>query len=177
MLDIDFIRDNRDLVQKSAASKNIEINIDKLLDLDSKRRGLIEQSNEKRRQRNEHAQILKESGPTSEENIAKGKALKTELQAIENELKTVEDEYYGRLKQVPNIATEDTPVGKSEADNKVVEEWGDKPELDFEAKNHWEIAEDKGWIDKERAAKVAGARFAYLKGSLVMLQQAIIQHT
>lgn len=177
MLDIDFIKANRDLVQRSAVNKNIKVDIGQLLKLDAERRSLIEQSNEKRRQRNEHANMLKESGPTSQDNIQKGKVLKTELQQIEQKLKQVEEEYGALLKIVPNIATEDTPVGKTAEDNQVVGEWGDKTNFDFEPKTHWDIAESKGWIDKERASKVSGARFAYIKGPLVLLQQAIISYT
>jgi seryl-tRNA synthetase len=73
------------------------------------------------------------------------------------------------------MPVDDVPVGASEDENVVVKEWGEKPQFDFEPKNHWQIAEERGLIDKERAAKVAASRFAYIKGDLVRLQFAIIQ--
>ena len=71
---------------------------------------------------------------------------------------------------------DDVPVGASEDENVEVKVWGEPTHFDFEPKNHWEIGEQKDWIDKERAAKVTGARFAYLKGDLVQLQFALIQY-
>ena len=177
MLDIQFIRDNREQVERAAINKNITINLEELLVLDEKRRSLIQQIDEKRRQRNEHAAMFKTSGPTSSENITKGKALKNELVVLEVDYEKINKQYIDLLKQVPNITTDDTPIGKSEADNQVVYEWGERSQFDFTPKNHWEIAEANEWIDKERAAKVTGARFAYIKGPLVLLQQAVIQHT
>jgi seryl-tRNA synthetase len=76
---------------------------------------------------------------------------------------------------VPNVPLENVPIGVSEKENAVVREWGKKPSFDFEPKNHWQIAEERGLIDKERAAKVAGSRFAYIKGDLVRLQFALVQ--
>jgi seryl-tRNA synthetase len=74
---------------------------------------------------------------------------------------------------VPNVALDSVPVGSSEDENVVIKTVGDKPQFDFVPKTHWEIAEARDWIDKERAAKIAGARFAYLKGSLVRLEMAL----
>jgi seryl-tRNA synthetase len=73
------------------------------------------------------------------------------------------------------MPTDDVPIGASEADNVVVKQWGDKPKFDFEPQNHWQIGQAKGWIDKERATKVAGSRFVYLKGDLVLLEFALWQ--
>jgi seryl-tRNA synthetase len=78
-------------------------------------------------------------------------------------------------KRIPNIPTPDTPIGLTEEENVVVKQWGKIREFAFTPKNHAEIAAIRGWIDKERAANVAGARFAYLKGDLVKLQFALIQ--
>jgi seryl-tRNA synthetase len=83
---------------------------------------------------------------------------------IETELSPLEEEWQELMYKVPNIPEPEVPVGKSEEDNVVVEHFGQKPEFGFRPKNHWEIAQAKGWIDKERAAKVSGARFAYMKG-------------
>lgn len=176
MLDIQFIRDNREQVERAADSKNIKVDIGRLLELDEQRRQLNAETDELRRQRNELAGRAK-GGKPSTEDIAQGKQLKVKITEHEEKLQPIQTEYESLLKQVPNIATDDTPVGQSEADNQVVYEWGERPIFDFTPKNHWEMAEANGWIDKERAAKVTGARFAYIKGPLVLLQQAVIQHT
>ena len=176
MLDIDFIRDNREAVESAAKNKQIDVDVSELLKLDSKRRELIEKVEGVRRSRNQHAEKLK-GGKPSPEDVETGKQLKEELSELEKELEPVAGKFTELLKQVPNIATEDTPVGSTEEDNQTVYEWGTKPDFDFEPKNHWEIAEARGWIDKERAAKVTGARFAYVKGPLVKLQLAIMQFT
>jgi len=78
------------------------------------------------------------------------------------------------IKSVPNLPTEDVPIGMSEDDNQVAKTVGDIPKFDFEARTHWEIAEMRGWIDKERASKVSGSRFAYIKGDMVKLQWSIL---
>ena len=176
MLDIDFIRDNRTLVEDAAKNKQLDVDVARLLELDEQRRGLIEQAESLRQQRNEHAQKLK-GGKPSDEDIAKGKELKEQLADVESKLEPILTEFTEFLKQVPNVPTEDTPLGASEDENQVIDSWGDKPQFDFEPKNHWEIAEARGWIDKERAAKVTGARFAYVMGPLVQLQLAIMQFT
>ena len=89
----------------------------------------------------------------------------------------VKEEFDDLMLKAPNIPTEDTPIGKDETENKVIREVGKLPAFNFKSKNHWEIAQEHDLIDKERAAKVAGARFAYIKGLLAQLQFAIIQFT
>ncbi|MDX1766343.1 MAG: serine--tRNA ligase [Candidatus Saccharimonadales bacterium] len=176
MLDIEFIRDNREAVKNAAKNKQINVDVDKLLELDEQRRDLIEKTEKIRQERNQHAEKLK-AGKPSDEDVAKGKKLKDNLAELESKLEPVVESFHDLLKQVPNIATEDTPVGATENENQTVYEWGTKPDFEFKPRNHWEIAEARGWIDKERAAKVAGARFAYIKGPLVKLQLAIMQFT
>ena len=106
--------------------------------------------------------------------IEKSKALKEELQVLEAESDAVEAEFLALYKKIPNIPTADTPIGLTEDENVVVRQWGTIPTFSFPVKSHAEIAEARGWLDKERAAKVTGSRFAYLKGDLVRLQFALI---
>ncbi len=177
MLDIKYIRDNRDRVSRDATNKNIEIDVDKLLKLDDERRALTTQVEELRAKRNEISSAMGGGNKPSDADIASSKEIKVQLTKIEDQLESVEVEFILLLKEVPNVSSEDTPVGDSEEENKVVYEKGKKPSFDFEPRNHWEIAQKRGWIDKERAAKVTGSRFAYLKGELVRLQLAIVQFT
>lgn len=174
MLDIRFIRDNAEAVQTAAKHKGYDVSIATLLQLDDERRELQRQVDELRQQRNEIAAQMKGGKPESSL-IEQGKVIKAKLSGLEAHLSEVEKRYTALLKQVPNMPHADVPVGLSEDENVEVKVVGDIPIFDFVPKNHYEIAEAKGWLDKERAAKVAGARFAYIVGDLVLLQQAIIQ--
>jgi seryl-tRNA synthetase len=174
MLDIRYIRENPELVKEKAKQKGYDVDIEQLLGFDKKRNELLQKTEELRRQRNELAEKGK-SGPPSAEDIQKGKELKEELGDLDHQLSSIEEEFTVLWRKVPNMPVEDVPVGASEDENVVVKEWGEKPQFDFEPKNHWQIAEERGLIDKERAAKVAASRFAYIKGDLVRLQFAIIQ--
>ncbi len=174
MLDIRFIRDNAEAVQQNATNKGYTVSIGELLDIDNKRRGLAQQADELREQRNTISEQMK-GGKPEPELIEKGKSIKERLSKLESELKEIDESYQKLLKSVPNMASPDVPVGESEDENVVAKTVGDKPQLDFEPKSHAVIAEAKGWLDKDRAAKVAGSRFAYIKGDLVKLQFALIQ--
>ncbi len=174
MLDIRFIRDNPDKVQQAARDKGYNVSISELLELDEDRRELQQQVDALRERRNAIASSMK-GGRPEQSAIDEGKQIKIELAEREGYLGNAEAGYMKLLKQVPNMPTDDVPVGKSEDENIEVKVVGDKPQFDFEPKNHYEIAGAKGWLDKERAAKVAGSRFAYILGDMVMLEQAIIQ--
>ena len=174
MLDIRFIRDNAENVQRAAEQKGYDVSIKKLLELDDERRSLQQQVDELRERRNQNAATMK-GGKPEQSSIDEGKRIKIELAEREGYLTDVDTEFTDLLKKVPNMPHEDVPVGASEDENAEVKVVGDIPSFDFAPKNHHEIAEAKGWLDKERAAKVAGARFAYVMGDMVLLQQAIIQ--
>ena len=175
MLDIQFIRDNPELVAEKSRQKGYEVDITQLLGFDDERRQLLLQVEALRRQRNELTQQTKGQKP-DEEQIAAGRELRDKVADLEHKLTSIEQEFGTLLKAVPNMPLDDVPVGTSEADNVVAKQVGDKLQFDFKPKQHYELAEPKGWIDKERAAKVSGSRFAYLKGDLVRLQFAIIQY-
>jgi serine--tRNA ligase len=174
MLDIRFIRENADAVQRASEQKGYQVSISDLLELDDSRRDLQKRVDELRQRRNEVASRMK-GGKPEQDLVDRGKAIKAELGQLESQLDRVNGRYMALLKQVPNMPHADVPVGLSEDENVEIKVVGDIPQFDFAPKNHYEIAEAKGWLDKERAAKVAGARFAYIMGDLVLLQQAIIQ--
>jgi seryl-tRNA synthetase len=174
MLDIQFIRDNADLVAEKSKQKGYEVDIRQLLGFDEERRELLLQVEELRRQRNELSAATKGQRP-SDEQVARGRELKDQLANLEHKLAAIEKEFTDLLKKVPNMPLDDVPVGASEDENQVSKTIGEPTKFDFQPKSHVEIAEAKGWLDKERAAKVTGSRFAYIKGDLVKLQFAIIQ--
>jgi seryl-tRNA synthetase len=175
MLDIKFIRGNPQLVTEKSKQKGYDVDVDQLLGFDKKRSELLQQVEDLRRRRNELAEKGK-SGPPSEEEINQGREIKGQLGNLEHQLASIEEEFHALLRKVPNMPLDNVPVGATEEENKVVKEWGEKPNFDFDPKNHWKIAEERGLIDKERAAKVAGSRFAYIKGDLVRLQFALVQY-
>ncbi len=173
MLDIRFIRENAELVQKNTEQKGYKnISIAELLKLDEDKRTLQQQVDELRAARNENAAKMK-GGKPEQSLIDEGKRIKVELADRENLLRETDEKFIVLLKKVPNIALDFVPVGASEDENVITKTVGEVPTFDFPVKNHAEIAEAKGWLDKERAAKVAGSRFAYLKGDLFMLEWAV----
>lgn len=174
MLDIQFIRDNADEVAKKSEQKGYKVDIAKLLKLDDEVRRLTPEVDQYRSERRQLAESNKGKKP-SEEQIAHGKAIREKLNPLWEKLETVKNERDELLKQVPNMPWDDVSVGASEAENIVSKKVGKPAQFDFKPKTHWEIGEVKEWIDKERAAKVTGTRFAYIKGDLVQLQMAIIQ--
>jgi len=174
MLDIQFIRDNADLVQETSAQKGYKVNIGELLELDTERRTRLTQIEELRARRNQLTVEMKGQKPTDEQ-LTTGRQLKEEISARESELKAIEEKYDVRLRAVPNVPAEDVPVGATEDENVVLRKVGEPRDFGFTPKNHWEILEPRDMLDKERAAKISGSRFAYLKGGLVQLQFAIVQ--
>jgi seryl-tRNA synthetase len=173
MIDVQIVRDNPELVKEKTKQKGYEVDIDKFLELDNDRKELLAKVENLRQRRNEIAALMK-GGRPEQALIEQGKEVKIQLSEQEQYLTKTENEWLNLLKKIPNIPLDFVPVGASENDNLVDKTWGEKPEFNFNIKNHWQISQEKDWIDKERAAKVAGSRFAYIKGNLTLLQFAII---
>ena len=168
MLDINFIRENTELVKKAARDKKVEVDIDELLRLDEERRGLIFKIDELRQQKNQAAK---------DRDIEKGRQVKEELDSLEKEFADGEGRYTDLVIMVPNIPASDVPEGKDESENVVIRKWGEPKEFSFPVKDHIELGESLGIIDTEKASQVSGARFNYLKAEAVSLQFALIQYT
>ncbi len=172
MLDIRYIRENADRVQESAKNKGYnDVSIARLLDTDEQRRQLQQQVDELRMQRNEIAGQMK-GGKPAPELIEQGRALKEELAKLENDLRDVEADFQAQMDAVPNVTLEDVPLG-GEEDSVEVKAWGNKRQS---AEDHLEFATQRGWLDFERGAKVAGTKFYYIKGDLMLLENAIYQY-
>ena len=166
MLDIKFIRENPEKVQKAAKDKGIEVDIDHILEIDSKFRELALKVQNLREKRNKVAK---------EQNIEEGKRLKTELERDENALRAVEEELNNWLLKIPNPAKEDVKVGKDESENEAVRKNGDPTKFDFKPLDHLDIGVSLDIIDVDRASKVSGSRFAYLKNEAVLLEFGLVQ--
>ena len=168
MLDIQFIRENTEKVKKGVADKQFDPSIvDKVLELDGKRRKLIVEVEELRAKRNKVAE---------EKNIEEGKKVKEELRAKEPELIKVEKEFEDILNQVPNIPLPQVPVGKSEKDNIEVRKWGEPKKFDFTPKDHLELGKSLGILDFEAGAKVAGSQFYFWYREGALLELALVQY-
>ncbi|MDD3647850.1 MAG: serine--tRNA ligase [Candidatus Dojkabacteria bacterium] len=173
MLDIQFIKNNKKAVNKAILDKGIKLNLDYLLDLDTKRRTLKQEVDELRQKRNEIAAKLKATGK-NDKLIENGREVKKLLSELEEKYRAVKDEYDRLLWYVPQIPSEDTPVGKSDKENKVIEEGGVKPTFDFEPKDHIELGKGLDILDLERGTKVSGFRGYFLKNEGVMLHLGVL---
>ena len=171
MLDIKYIRENPEKVQDSADKKGYTVNIAELLKLDEARRSAGQQVDALREKRNAIAGQMK-GGKPSPELIEQGKAVKEELASVEVEFGKIDAQYQAALGAVPNIIFDDVPEG-GEEDSVEVKRWGEQK---TGAIDHLDYATSRDWVDFERGAKVAGAKFYYLKGDLALLESAIIRY-
>ncbi len=172
MLDIKFIRENAKLVAEKSKQKGYDIDIEKLLKVDEDRRKFIEEVDQIRSNRKQAAEARNQS----QGQALKLQALKSELKEKENKLEKLQEEYYTLIRQVPNLAKDDVPVGRDDSENKVKKTVGEKPKFSFTPKDHLDLGLSLGLIDTERASKISGTRFAYLKNELVSLEFALINY-
>jgi len=172
MLDIRFIRENPELVQEKAKQKGYDVDVPRLLRLEEELKQIKINLDHARHQRNEISENFKKKPPTPEEaeNARKFKDKVSQLERHFNE--TLPGDYDELIRAIPNIFPDDTPLG-GEENNKPVKSWGDAEAKDV--KDHLSWGEERGLIDFERGAKVAGNKFYYLKGSLVELELAVFQ--
>lgn len=171
MLDINFIRENPSKVKEACDKKQMKVDVDRLLELDKRKRELIVASETIKAEQNKISRLK----GADESAIAKAKELKEKVKEIEPELKTIEAEIYELMSKVPNIPFDDVPVGPDDSGNIVLRKVGKPTTFKFPAKDYMEIGEKLDLIDTERAAKVAGTRFGYIKGGLVQLEFAIVR--
>lgn len=170
MLDIRFIRENAEAVQKNAEQKGYKADVAKLLELDDERRSLQQQVDEWREKRNANAAKMK-GGKPEQTLIDEGKQIKIALAEREEYLNNTQQQFDELLMTLPNMIKSDVPIG-GEEDSEEVKQWGGQP---TGARDHLDYAVDRDWVDFERGAKVAGAKFYYLKGDLALLENAITQ--
>lgn len=174
MIDIQYIRDNPDLVKEKTKQKLVTVDIGALLKLDAERLNMLQQVETLRQKRNANSDKMK-GGKPDESVVNEGKQIKVELSDREALLESMTVDWLALLKQVPNMPTDDTPVGTSEDENVVVRQVGEPRVFDFKPKNDAELGILNDIIDKEKASVIAGSRFAYIKGGLAQLQIALLQ--
>lgn len=172
MLDIKFIRENTEKVQNSAREKGYDVNIADILKADESRRELQREVDSIREKRNQISAKMK-GGKPEQSLIDEGKQIKVELAERETYLNAAESELKNMLTKVPNIIFDEVPLG-GEEDSVEVKSWGEK--RTDAVIDHLDFAESKDWVDFERGAKVAGAKFYFLKNGAVQLEQAVINY-
>lgn len=176
MLDPKLIREKPEIIRKMLRDRNVSFDLDLLVSLDAERRDLMIKTDELRRKKNlVGAEIAskKKSGIDASPVISQMSQLSQELQLLEAKQQGVESEYEKMVLTVPNMIHESVPIGPDDSANREIRRWGTAPSFDFEIKDHIDISQNLDLVDLERAAKAAGARFYYLKGKLVKLNQAL----
>ncbi|MBI2454254.1 MAG: serine--tRNA ligase [Parcubacteria group bacterium] len=173
MIDIKLLRDDSESVKKAVARKGYKVDIDEILGLDKRRRELIQEIEGWRRESKEIAALGQKSSETDKE---KARALKEKIKIKEKELVVIEDDFFEKFNQIPNLASDDVPEGRADKDNKELRMVGQKPEFNFSPKDHLELAENLDLIDFSAGAKLAGSQFYYLKNEGAMLELALIHY-
>ena len=177
MLDMKMIRENPENIRKMLKDRAVQFDLDLLLELDKKRREMIISTDNLRKKKNEMSIKISEAKKTGSEAVP----LIQEMQLVSQELAKLEEvqhetesEYSKLALTIPNVLHKSVPCGDDSA-NKEIRKWGTIPQFDFEVKDHIDISENLNLLELERAAKTAGARFYYLMGDLVKLNQSLIQ--
>jgi seryl-tRNA synthetase len=179
VLDPKIIKEKPQIIRDMLKARSVEFNFDALIDSDQKRREFILKTDELRKKKNQIASTIsqkKKSGEDTSSVLDEMKNISEELTKLETSQEEIEKKYSRLALTIPNLIHESVPVGKDETANKEIKKWGKIPEFDFKINDHIDISENLDLVDLERAAKVAGARFYYLKNDLVRLNQSLIHY-
>jgi seryl-tRNA synthetase len=177
MLDVRFIRENVNAVKEALKKRNYEFPLADFLAIDEKRMTIMREVEELRNRRNvvsEEIGRLKRQKADASSQLEEMKAVAEKIKALDDRLRAVEEETRALILTIPNIPHESVPAGKDETENIEIRKWGSPGEFAFEPLNHWDIAEALDIIDFDRAAKIAGARFALMKGAGARLERALM---
>ncbi len=171
MIDIKFLLKNPEKVKTALKNRGVDLDVDRLVSLEEERKKLLQEVENLRKEQNDISPKVKDNP----ELLSKAKELKASLKGKEDVLDKTEQEFKKNFSLLPNIPLDDVPVGNSEIDNKIIREWGKVPKFNFQIKDHAELGKEWDLIDIERAAKVSGARFTYLKNELALIEFALVQ--
>ena len=178
MLDIKFIRENKDIIKMGARKKHLNFDVEKLIEVDDARKAMLVKVEEKRAQQNEVGQKIAQASPEEKQQLlAQMTLVKADLQKEEQELKDIMTDLRKLMLECPNIPDMSVPEGKDDSENVEVRTWGEIPKFDFTPKNHIELCQDLDLADFERGTKIAGFRGYILKNEGALLQQAVLQFT
>ena len=179
MLDPKLIKEKPQIIRDMLKARSVDFDLDALIESDQKRREFIIKTDELRKKKNQVALEIsqkKKIGEDATSILVEMKNVSAELAKLESEQETIENTYSRLALTIPNLVHESVPIGVDENANKEIRKWGNIPNFDFKIRDHIEISENLDLVDLERAAKVAGARFYYLKNDLVRLNQSLIHY-
>ena len=177
MLAREYLRENADAYRQAVKNRGLAVDLDRFLELDAERRRAIASAEQLKAQKNAaSAEIanLKKNKEDASAQIEAMKSLGPQIDALNARVTEIEEEFKSIELLFPNVPHESVPVGSDESANRVERHWGDKPSFSFTPKNHWEIGEQLAILDFDRAAKVTGARFAFLFGAAAKLSRALL---
>ena len=179
MLDPKIVKDNPQMIKDMLKARSVDFDLDALIESDQKRRELIIRTDELRKKRNQVGDEISQKKKVKEDTseiLIKMKDISSKLSELELEQVKVEDTYSRLVSTIPNLIHGSVPIGVDDSANKEIRKWGDIPNFDFQINDHISISENLDLVDLERAAKVSGARFYYLKNDLVRLNQSLIHY-
>ncbi|MGB9887728.1 MAG: serine--tRNA ligase [Moorellales bacterium] len=177
MLDLKFVRENPERVQEGLEKRGMPLSLERFLELEKRRREILTEVEELKRRRNQASEEVarrKKTGEPAEDLIASVRELGGRIKELDAELGEVEAEIESVLLTLPNLPHPSVPVGRGSEDNPVVRSWGEIPVFSFPPRPHWEIGEELDILDFERAGRVAGSRFTFLKGAGARLERALV---
>lgn len=177
MIDINDIRNRAEKYKEAAKNKIIKVDIDRIIELDSKRREILKKQDDLNAERNKISKSIKNLKDEEKQNaIEKGIELKKKIETLKPQIEVVLNEYNALMILVPSIPLDDVPIGKSDNDNEEIYKWGTPKKLTGSMKPHYELGETLDIIDFVQAAKhVSGTRFCYLKNEAALMEQALMQ--
>lgn len=178
MFDLDLIRKETEWVKEGLRNKGVDFDVDSLAEMDKKHRSLRQERDELRHEQTQKSKQIpqfKKEGKDIAPILEETNRLKQRIQELEEEAKELNVQIQNCLLDIPNLPGKDVPIGSDAENNVFLREWGELPEFDFEPKAHWDIAEDLGLVDFERAAKISGSGFAVFMRDGAKLERALIQ--
>ncbi len=177
MIDIKLVRSDPEAVRAALAKRHAPIDLDTLLEVDGRRRGLVHEMEQLRARQNkagEEIATAKKAKEDASEAIAAMKEIKGQISALEEQVRVVDADLGDMLLSIPNMPAEDVPEGKDDTDNRLERTWGEVPSFNFEPRDHVELGESLGILDFERATKLTGSRFCLSMGPAAQLERALI---
>jgi seryl-tRNA synthetase len=177
MLDLKFVRQNPDIVRQALINKRVEVDLDRILELDVERRQMLQEVEQLKARRNDVSKqvgVLKKQGEDASGIIAEMGNIGDRIKELDEKGREVEEALQNLMLTLPNVPSPEAPVGTDDSDNVMVKRWGDPRAFTFAIKPHWDLGTGLDGLDFERAGKVTGARFTILKGGIAKLSRALV---
>lgn len=177
MLDLKFVRTNPEIIRQTLANKGVDVDLDRLLALDVERRQILTEVEALKARRNDVSRqvgVLKKQGQDATAVIAEMGDIGDRIRDLDERTRQVEEDLQVLLYQLPNIPSDDTPVGRDETQNVEVMRWGTPRAFAFTPKAHWDVGAALDGLDFERAGKVTGSRFVFIKGGIAKLSRSLV---